>query len=55
MIRLANENLIKFSNIEFIKIDISQLEIAEKVDVVFSNATLHWILNHKFLNTSGKF
>jgi trans-aconitate methyltransferase len=47
MIRLAKENLAKFSNIEFIKMDISQLEIAEKVDVVFSNATLHWILNHK--------
>ena len=47
MIRLANENLIKFSNIEFIKMDISQLELAEKVDVIFSNATLHWILNHK--------
>ena len=47
MIRLAKENLAKFSNIEFIKIDISQLEIAEKVDVVFSNAVLHWILNHK--------
>ena len=47
MIRLAKENLAKFSNIEFIKIDISQLELAEKVDVVFSNAVLHWILNHK--------
>ena len=47
MIRLAKENLAKFSNIEFIKMDISQLEIAEKVDVVFSNAVLHWILNHK--------
>ena len=37
--------------------DISEIELEEKVDVVFSNATLHWILNHKkkFLNTSGKF
>ena len=47
MIRLVKENLAKFSNIEFIKMDISQLEIEEKVDVVFSNAVLHWILNHK--------
>lgn len=47
MIRLAKENLAKFSNIEFIKMDITQLELEEKVDVVFSNATLHWILNHK--------
>jgi trans-aconitate 2-methyltransferase len=47
MIRLAKENLAKFSNIEFIKMDISKIELAEKVNVVFSNATLHWILNHK--------
>src|SRR5215204_4373668 len=47
MIKVANENLAKFSNIEFIKMDISEIELEEKVDVVFSNATLHWILNHK--------
>ena len=47
MINLAKENLSKFSNIEFIKMDISEIELEEKVDVVFSNATLHWILNHK--------
>ncbi|MGE5634479.1 MAG: class I SAM-dependent methyltransferase [Deltaproteobacteria bacterium] len=47
MIRLAKENLAKISNIQFIKIDISEIELEEKVDVVFSNAVLHWILNHK--------
>jgi len=47
MINLAKENLSKFSNIAFIKMDISEIELEEKVDVVFSNATLHWILNHK--------
>ena len=47
MINLAKENLSKFSNIEFIKMDISEIELEDKVDVVFSNATLHWILNHK--------
>jgi trans-aconitate methyltransferase len=41
MIRLAKENLAKFYNIEFIKMDISEIELEEKVDVVFSNATLH--------------
>ena len=36
--------------------DISEIELAEKVDVIFSNAVLHWILNHKkYLNASGKF
>ncbi len=47
MIKVAKENLAKFSNIEFIQMDISEIELKEKVDVVFSNATLHWILNHK--------
>ena len=47
MINLAKQNLSKFSNIEFIKMDISEIELEDKVDVVFSNATLHWILNHK--------
>ena len=26
---------------------IAEIELEEKVDVVFSNAVLHWILNHK--------
>ena len=43
MIRLAKENLAKFYNIEFIKMDISEIKLEEKVDVVFSNATLHYI------------
>jgi len=29
--------------------DISEIELEEKVDVVFSNATLHWKLNHKIV------
>jgi trans-aconitate methyltransferase len=47
MVRLAKENLVKFSNIEFTHMDISEIKLEEKVDVVFSNAVLHWILNHK--------
>ena len=47
MIRLAKENLANFSHIEFIKMDVSEIELKEKVDVIFSNAVLHWILNHK--------
>jgi trans-aconitate 2-methyltransferase len=46
MIKVAKENLAKFSNIEVIQMDISEIKLEEKVDVVFSNATLHWILNH---------
>ena len=47
MMTIAKENLAKFSNIQFIKADVSEIELDEKVDVVFSNAALHWILNHK--------
>jgi trans-aconitate 2-methyltransferase len=47
MIRVAKENLAKISNIQFLKMDISEIELEEKVDVIFSNAVLHWILNHK--------
>ena len=47
MIRLAKENLANFSHIQFIKMDVSEIELKEKVDVIFSNAVLHWILNHK--------
>ena len=56
MIILAKENLAKFSNIEFIKWIFLNYLLHEKVDVVFSNAILHWILNHKkCLNAFGKF
>ena len=47
MIKIAKENLEEISNIQYKKADLSEIYLDEKVDVVFSNATLHWILNHK--------
>jgi trans-aconitate methyltransferase len=47
MITVAKENLAETSNIQYKKADLSQIDLQEKVDVVFSNAVLHWILNHR--------
>ena len=36
-----------FSNLRFQCEDVSRLPFENKFDVVFSNATLHWVLDHK--------
>lgn len=46
MIANAKKNL-DFSNIVFIKSDLSDLDLPEKVDLVFPNAVIHWIPDHK--------
>ena len=47
MITVAKENLAEISNIRYKKADLSKIDLEEKVDVVFSNAVLHWIVNHR--------
>jgi trans-aconitate methyltransferase len=47
MITLAKQNLKKTTNIQFIRNDISEIKLADNVDVIFSNAVLHWIIDHK--------
>jgi trans-aconitate 2-methyltransferase len=50
MIALALENLEPYGErIELIASDLLELELAEPVDVVYSNATFHWILDHQRL------
>ncbi len=36
----------KLSNLKFELMDINELHLSEKFDLVFSNATLHWIKDH---------
>ena len=36
-------------NLQFLLMDISDLEFVEEFDVIFSNATLHWIQDHRRL------
>jgi trans-aconitate 2-methyltransferase len=37
------------ANLRFVLMDIDQLNYVEEFDVVFSNATLHWVKNHERL------
>lgn len=46
MISTAKSTLRDFGNVEFFKTDLTYLELSEKVDVIFSNAVLHWIPDH---------
>jgi trans-aconitate 2-methyltransferase len=52
MITNAKKNLKDFSNIVFIKSDLSVVKLPEKMDLIFSNAVIHWVLNHKKLFTN---
>jgi len=36
-------------NLRFLLMDINDLDLVEKFDVVFSNATLHWVSDHRRL------
>lgn len=36
-------------NLMFMKMDINMIDFQNKFDVIFSNATLHWIKDHKRL------
>jgi trans-aconitate 2-methyltransferase len=36
-------------NLRFVLMDIDQIDFADEFDVVFSNATLHWVKNHRRL------
>jgi trans-aconitate 2-methyltransferase len=49
MIELANRNHSReaFSNITFQLMDARSIQFSEKFDVVFSNAVLHWIPDHR--------
>jgi trans-aconitate methyltransferase len=46
MMSAAKSNLRHVKNIRFVLADISLLELTEEVDVVFSNAVIHWIADH---------
>ncbi len=41
-------------NLRFLLLDIDALDFAGKFDVVFSNATLHWVLDHRRLHDNVK-
>ncbi|MBI5578776.1 MAG: methyltransferase domain-containing protein [Deltaproteobacteria bacterium] len=47
MIEAAQAN--ERANLRFLLMDINSLELADRFDIVFSNATLHWIKDHRRL------
>jgi trans-aconitate methyltransferase len=49
MIEAAQPNLTK-QNLRFVLMDINDLDFREEFDVVFSNATLHWVKDHRRLH-----
>ena len=49
MIQVASRNLKGIGNVSFIESDISTASLPMKIDVIFSNATIHWILDHRRL------
>jgi trans-aconitate methyltransferase len=49
MINQAKEYLSSFKNVLVIESDLLNVELPRRVDVIFSNPVLHWILDHKRL------
>ena len=47
MIEVAQQK--RGKNLRFLLMDINDLDLAEEFDVVFSNATLHWVSDHRRL------
>lgn len=48
MIRLAEERFpsFKYQNLSFLCMDAANINLSDKFDIAFSNATLHWVKDH---------
>lgn len=46
MVHHAREKLADCKNVEVIQSDLAEVKLPEQVDVVFSNAVLHWVMDH---------
>ena len=49
MIQFASKNLNGIANVRLIKSDLLTVNLPTKVDVIFLNASIHWILDHRKL------
>lgn len=47
MVRQAQCNLRDFQNLQVMQSDIASVRLPVQVDVIFSNAVLHWIADHE--------
>ncbi|MGC1932984.1 MAG: class I SAM-dependent methyltransferase [Candidatus Nitrosopolaris sp.] len=46
MIKQARRNLKDLENVELVQSDIADVKLPTKLDVIFSNAALHWVHDH---------
>jgi trans-aconitate 2-methyltransferase len=47
MIKQAKNNLKSFDNVEIIQSSFTDVSLPRKMDVIFSNAALHWVMDHR--------
>lgn len=47
MVRHAREKIAGLHNVQVVQADLAEVKLPEQVDVVFSNAVLHWVMNHE--------
>jgi trans-aconitate 2-methyltransferase len=47
MIKQARWNLKDLENVELVRSDVADVKLPTKLDVIFSNASLHWVHEHK--------
>src|SRR5438105_8046615 len=47
MVKQARQNLVGYDNVSILQSDMSEVQLPEKVDVIFSNAAVHWVLDHQ--------
>ena len=49
MLHLARRNLCRFRRVDFLAGDLLTAEPGDRFDLIFSNATFHWVLDHPTL------
>ena len=51
MIKQARRNLKDLVNVELVESDINDVKLPTKLDIIFSNAMLHWVHDHTQVET----
>jgi trans-aconitate 2-methyltransferase len=49
MVRFAKETYVKYHNLKFMHVDAQKMLFDDTFDIIFSNAALHWVKDHKAL------
>ena len=46
---LQTAKKLECDNLSFVQLDINDMDFSDEFDIIFSNAALHWVLNHSLL------